>query len=559
MRVFILGIDALSPVLLEKWMSDGHLPHFSRLCAQGTFAPLRSTGEFSSPQAWPSFMTGVNPGKHGIFSFLQRVPGTYEFKHVSSRDIAVPTIFQLLGQAGLRVAHLNIPVTFPVSDVNGLAVSGWLAPSLKAPGAVWPPELADELAENFGPYPFHADIKRFCLQGRYDLAVENALEGIRAKLRVGRHLYNREKWDLFTLVFVETDAVQHYFWHLADPSHPLHNPEEVRRWGNPVLKVYQEMDSVLGQIMDDLDSDSVLMVMSDHGGAIYNRGRVYVRSFLEQLGLLVRRPPNVRQRLLAPVRAAGSRAAEAMHGMLPKDFKMRLFNIPFTRGLIERFFADSFTVQNDWSQTRAYSYYWETSPWVNVRGREPEGIVEPGDEYEQVRELLIEKLSAAVDPVSGEQAVEQVFRREELYQGPQIEAMPDIGIWWNRRIPLDGLVLTDDGKQIEARPEINVAGITGGHDPDGVFIGSGGPFRSASGLHPKIEDLAPTVLYLLDQMVPGHMDGTPLLDALNAEFTAQRPVRTAAGSDRQDDDEGDIYDEDEEKLVEERLRNLGYI
>jgi predicted AlkP superfamily phosphohydrolase/phosphomutase len=294
--------------------------------------------------------------------------------------------------------------------------------------------------------------------------------------------------------------------------------------------------------------------MSDHGGAIFNRGQTYMPALLRELGLLVeaRRPGSrVARGLRRGVQAGG----EALHWALPQQLKMRLYNHPLTRGLVERFFARSLTAGNDWSRTRAYCYYWETAPWVNLAGREPQGLVSPGAEYEGVRDLLIDALGGAWDEATGEPAVERAYRREEVYSGPCLEYMPDVGVWWNRRVPLYGpLRLAGRDVRLVAQG-MDVAGITGGHDPLGSLALSGpGVDRGVSLAGARIEDLAPTILALLGQAAPAHMEGAPLGGVRPPATGAVLPEEVAAPLG-----EEPAYAPGEEQIVDERLRNLGYL
>ncbi|HEY3398058.1 MAG TPA: alkaline phosphatase family protein [Armatimonadota bacterium] len=552
-KVFVLGIDALSPVLLARWAEAGHLPNFERVMEEGQWGPLQSTGEFSSPQAWPSFMTGVNPGRHGIFSFLQHVPYSYDVEHVTSRNLQAPTVFQMLTEAGARVASLNIPCTYPVAPLNGVGIADWLCPSIGSPGATYPVELADKLRRRYGDYPFHVDIKRHARAGRYGQALHNCLEGIRVKQEVGRELYEQGPWDLFALVFVETDAAQHYFWHFSDPEHPLYATADRERWGEPILEVYKALDQVLGEWLERLDDDTTLLIMSDHGGAIYNRGQTYIPGLLKHLGLLTERR-RASSPLTRPLRHGIISMGEALHGALPKQLKMRLYNHPLTRRLVERFFAESLTANNDWTQTRAYSYYWETAPWINLAGREPQGLVAPGAEYEAVRDELIAALESCIDETTGEPAVERAFRREEVYSGPCLEYMPDVGIRWNRHITLEGPLRVGGSKPgLLTERAMDVSGITGGHDPLGTVALWGPELPATTDLAgARIEDLTPTILALLDQPLPEHLEGRPLSDADTVRATVPKELVCAARP------EG-VYNADEERLVSERLRNLGYM
>ncbi len=557
-RILLIGIDGFSLELVRQWADDGHLPHLREMLAAGSSGLLRSTPEFSSPQAWPSLITGVNPGKHGIFSFLQPIPGTYQVRRITSADIQVPTIFSLLSAAGRQVACLNIPCTYPMEKLSGIGVAGWLCPSLRHKGATWPPELAGELYRRFGRYPFHAEIKHYALHGRYDQAVKVALSQLYKKSEIGKYLYQRQSWDLFAIAFVETDAIQHYFWHLCDPSHPAHDPKLVKQWGNPVLRVYQAIDEIIGQWRKSASDDTVFIIASDHGAAIYNRGHTYMPNLLRAAKLTVDKPPRL-GKVEALAAAVRQKVGERLHQLIPKAVKMRLYNNPLGQRAVESFFSQRLIENVDWERTQAYSYYWETAPWVNLRGRQPQGIVAPGEQYEQVRAQLIELISSAQDAATGQPAARRVFRREELYSGPHLDITPDIGVWWNQQITLEGPLLADfGGRRLQVEPAIPVPGITGGHAPDGAIIVHGPGVRSATTIEQaRIEDIAPTLLRLLHQPVPDYIDGA----ALNECFTSALPVNTDAGADIAGAErrQGPVYSPGEEDVITHRLRNLGYL
>jgi len=196
---------------------------------------------------------------------------------------------------------------------------------------------------------------------------------------------------------------------------------------------------------------------------------------------------------------------------------------------------------------------------VNLRGRQPQGIVAPGEQYEQVRAQLSELISSARDAATGQPAASRVFRREELYAGPHLDAIPDIGVQWNEKITLKGPLIADfQGHRLEVEPAITVPGITGGHAPEGTVIVYGPRVRSGAQIaQARIEDITPTLLRLLGQPVPGYMDG----EALDECFSEPLPVATdkATQVEAADRRQGPAYSPAEEEIITERLRNLGYL
>ena len=288
---------------------------------------------------------------------------------------------------------------------------------------------------------------------------------------------------------------------------------------------------------------------------LYNCGRTYMPNLLRAAGLTVDKPP----KLGTAAAALGRKLGERLHQLLPKAVKMRLYNNPLGQRAVESFFSRRLTENINWEHTQAYSYYWETAPWVNLRARQPHGTVAPGDQYEQVRAQLIELISSATDAVTGQPANSRVFRREELYSGPHLDVIPDIGVQWNQKITLEGPLIADfEGRRLEVEPAIPVPGITGGHAPDGTVIVYGPGVRSGAKIaQAHIEDIVPTLLKLRGQPVPGYMDGA----ALDQCFTEPLPVSTDNAVQVEVDNrrQGPAYSPDEEEIIRDRLRNLGYL
>jgi len=543
-KLIIVGLDGMSPRLIEQWASDGHLPTFARLMTEGAFGLLQSTGEFSSPQAWPSFMTGVNPGKHGVLSFMVRIPGSYDVRRADASDIDAPTFFSVLSNAGCRVAALNVPFTYPAEALNGIR------------------ELAEELRAKFGSYPFHVQVKTHARRGRHDRGFEQVVSGMRRKWDIAQYLMDRDDWDVFTLVFVETDAAHHYFWHMTDPRHPRYQSRERERYGDLLLRTYQATDDVLANLLQRLDDETTLLILSDHGSAIDNRGRLYVRSFLEHMGLLVSRSSPMHRLLVAPGARRTRAAFEQLHSILPTSVKVRLYHSRRVGRLVERFFSRSLSVSNDWSRTKAYCYYWETSPWINTKGRDPQGIVEAGEDYEGVRDYLMQKLREARDPATGEPATKAVFTREELYQGPHLDRSPDIVVWWNEDTVLQGLTCKRDGEtqeRVASAAMMDDMGNTGAHHPQGVFLAWGNGVRPGArpvGAH--IVDVAPTALALMGYQPLRHMDGRVLDEAFqDGHLSGSTREAVVAGPSRER--RRHAYSETEETAVQSRLKDLGYL
>lgn len=551
-KVVVVGFDGAPPRLLQRWAEEGHLPTFARLYREGAGGTMASTPQCNSAPAWSSFATGVNPGRHGIFSFMNRVPGSYSAKRIDASDREGSSFWEVAGRQGRRCAILNVPVTYPVRPLNGLQIADWLCPSLSAPGATYPVELAAEIQQRLGNYAFHADVKRHYLAGNHKTAVEQLRQGIQQKAEVGRLIFEKEDWDLFVLVFVETDAAQHYYLHTGDERHPLHAQAVEQGLEGTLLELYKLCDQVLADFLSRLDDDTTLIVVSDHGATANTQGRSLIRGFLRNIGVLqMRQPAGARDRLRQSLAHTRQRGFEFLNAYLPKSLKVKLNSLlPQAR---ERVFADAFTVDVDWARTRAYSYYWETDPYVNVIGRDPDGIVNPNGEYDQVCEFITEQLLQSRDERTGQPVATGVRRKQGLFHGRYYDLAPDLLVDWCENQVLSGIVSQVNGREQIARPELRDDTI-GSHHPDCTLLLWGRGVRPGSihGGEASIMDIAPSVLALLDCDVPDDLDGK-VLPRLQVQA---RCTTTAAGATP---DGETVYSAEEEAEVEDRLRNLGYL
>jgi predicted AlkP superfamily phosphohydrolase/phosphomutase len=201
-RIMIIGLDGVPLGLVRRWAADGHLPTLRRLMEAGSTGHLQSTIPPTSAPSWSSFVTGMNPGKTGIYDFLYRQEGTYRFPPVNASLRDGTTIWRYLSDAGYRVGVLNVPMSYPVEPVNGYMVSGWMTPYAAA-DYVYPPQLAAELEQEIGDYriyptqTFAENRKESFLQATYDL--------LEMRTRTALHLLKTREWDVFMTVFFDTD------------------------------------------------------------------------------------------------------------------------------------------------------------------------------------------------------------------------------------------------------------------------------------------------------------------------------------------------------------------
>ncbi|MEE8305117.1 MAG: alkaline phosphatase family protein [Candidatus Tectomicrobia bacterium] len=557
-RVLLLGLDGATFDLIMPWAQSGKLPHFAHLLRRGPAGRLRSTVPPMSPPAWNSFMTGKNPGKHGIFDFTERQPQSYAMRFVNATWRRTPALWQYLSDAGKRVAILSVPFTYPPEKVNGIMVSGMDAPGVAGlvnRRATFPPELCDEIQAQVGPYPMGPNLFAYTEPG--DM-LEAAVRTIEQKAKAALYLYQREAWDCFVFVLGETDAASHRLWRFCDPDSPLRDTQAPdAKMADALLTIYQKADEVIGQFLALATPDTTIIVMSDHGNGGNSDTAVYLNQWLETQEWL-------RSKTFNRFTKTGIEYAKQLGlRVLPPHVKRaiyRLTNIPNRMESWVRFSA------LDWKRTLAYSEETPYCPsiWVNLKGREPLGIVEP-EAYEKVREQIIAQLVAWRNPYTREPMVKRVWRREELYAGSCVTQAPDLIIEWALDDGYSYLFRPSTGKRQEPVCKIGPQEVrrvkSGDHREEGIFLASGPNLGMPMEVKDAaIVDIAPTLLYVSGLPIPTDMDGKVLTEIFDERYRARHPVQygPAETSDTTVAPQQD-YSEEEEAALRARLRGLGYI
>jgi predicted AlkP superfamily phosphohydrolase/phosphomutase len=361
-RVLVIGLDGVPFSLLRGLLAEGKLPHLAELVKSGSFKRMNSVHPCVSSVAWATYMTGKNPGKHNIYGFVDRFPESMEVFIPTSRDMAGKTLWEILSQAGKRVIVINVPVTFPPREVNGILISGFLCPTIDK--ISHPREVAGVLKE----MGYRIDVDAWQARRDLDRFLEDLHLTLDKRVEAMFHFLEGEKWDFFQLHIMETDRLNHFLYGLWEEGNPQYAPE--------FIKYYQKIDDFLGRIGAWLDGDTRFIVLSDHGFCGMKK-EVYLNHWLQREGWL------------------------KFQGEAPKSVK---------------------DIHQD---TKVYSLI-PGRIYVNLAGRESSGSVGFPDEYERVREEVGEALLGMSDPESGERIIEKVIKREDLYHGPHYNEAPDL-------------------------------------------------------------------------------------------------------------------------------------
>lgn len=546
----IIGFDGATFDLIDTWVEQGVLPYFARLIREGARATLKSTIPPMSPQAWTTFQTGVNPGKHGVYAFMESNLHSPS-RPVTSSSLGAPAFWKFFSDAGLRVGIVNVFATYPPRPINGFIIAGRTVPSGKP--YMFPPSLADEIAQHVGTYiidvdPYHAE------EGLENISEEEFLHLLQTmlKMRIRAFHYLQETYrpDLFVIVFTVTDMVQHFFWHYLDRNHPNYVELGDLHFHTAILDVYRELDRFLGDVMDRLRPQDTLMVLSDHGfGPWYKE--LNLNRWLIENGWATLSSGNGTARLLK----------DWTKRLLPQQVRRPLMRV-YGRQRQQRRPTPYLDKPFDWLRTRAFPHGHYGNIYINLKGREPYGIVEPGREYERVRESICRGLEAWTNPLTGKPAVRRAWRREELYHGHRLDYAPDIIVEWadyayvgsratNYRAPMVHDVHCFYRHLVQ----------TGSHRPEGILLLKGPGVRANYVAPPvDLQDIAPTILYLGGLPIPSYLDGRVLVELFEDRFVelhAPQIVEMELASAPTETEEGFTPEESEEVL--ERLKSLGYL
>lgn len=566
-RVLVIGLDGATFDLIRPWIRGGHLPNLERFMKEGSWGELRSVVHPFSAQAWTTFATGMNPGKHGIFDFVERRSGTYDIQFFNAHHRRARALWNLLGERERKVIVVNIPMTYPPEEVNGLLISGMDTPDVHC-HFTHPKGLYEEIRQRFGRYIIMSNAGKLMKRGRPDLARKRTIEMMENHYEVTRYLMRTYPWDFFLVNFSASDNAMHHFWNYMDPGHVQHRPEEAARYGGTVLDVHKRLDEMVGIITRELPDDVTVFIISDHGHGPTGDRMFRVNRWLRESGYLVFREDSGTGDLRRGwLRTAAVRSLqilfETLRVYLPTGIKSRLVLwMPGLRNKVESSFVFSHI---DWSRTRAYSEEIRANIWINLQGREPKGTVSPGEGYEKLRGEIIAKLKALVDPETGEPVVDDVYRREDLFHGPCMEQAPDILFTLRDQSIVLQLSRPAARERFLERIDFNSNGsyIQGGsHRLQGILFVKGPSISEGTEvMGARIEDLAPTILYVMGEPIPKDMDGRILKGLFKDGVLRASPpafIQGEVGVGR-GAMESSGYSAREEEEIRERLSGLGYM
>ncbi len=544
-RLMVIGIDAATFDLAQPWIESGRLPNLARFVREGASGVLASTVPPVSPAAWSTFTTGLNPGGHGVLEFCQLTAKTYEptLRNASERR-GIP-FWDILAEYGVRSGIINVPFSYPPRIRQGFMVSGMLTPSmgkLCAPG-----DTLSHLLQICPDYQIDVRTMKSPGQAAKSRFLEQSLKIIELRKRAALGLLKEFRPEFFCVVFVGIDRVCHRFWrdHEAGEASGRSDGDPFQR---AVQTAYEMVDEAVGQLVAEAGDETDVLILSDHGSGPVH-GHLNLRRLLAQNGLLTeKRRSASRQRLATYVEQTISAIPRTVRNRIKSSFPH----------LSRRAGAFNLLSGVDLGRTEAYPAGRTGGVFVNVRGRQPAGIVARGSEYEDVRNRIIRSAAELRHPKTGETVVLRAARREEVWSGPVLEQMPDVML----ELKDETLDIVHSGTRNAAviadvpPPRAGAWPRVGRHTRRGIVMAMGPHIRKAALQGAAIADVPPTCFRLLGLPMPCHFDGRPLTDMLidSSPESEERPGTV----EHKSRSEESLTPTDEAKVTD-RLKDLGYL
>jgi predicted AlkP superfamily phosphohydrolase/phosphomutase len=546
-RHLVIGVDG-GDLDLVRTYGPALLPNLHRAMEQGAYAALESVQPPATLPNWTTFLTGVDPGRHGVFDFTLRTGYGVRFTAGSIRE--APTIASRLDALGLACACIGFPATFPPEKLShGFFMSGWDSPvAFEADRSfVWPPELYDRITERFGP-PRFDDVDEFAAgnEGWHEKLASQLVARVERKTELAAFLMSDRPFDLFMFYFGETDTASHHLFSISDPRSPRHPAGAV---SDALARVYAAIDRAIGRLLDVAGPEVELTIVSDHGSGGSSDKVLYLNRALEEAGLLKFRK----------ARPGAGRLKDLALTRLPARAREKVFGA-FGRALPGFLESRARFGAIDMSATRAFSDELNYFPAIhlNVRGREPRGIVAPSDLRSAIREIEA-ALFEIEDPWTGKRVVRRVYRREELFEGPYVARAPDLLL----ELELDGgysyNLQPSSGaprgigawRKLAADEYLGRKGrsLPGSHRSHGLYVAHGPRVAASGEISAHIADATATLLARMGVAIPSEAKGRVLFEILSS---VERGVGLPAGPELATSS-GDAG------IVEARLRSLGYI
>jgi len=471
--------------------------------AEGMWGRMETTAEALHTSSWPTIFTGTLPGKHGVYYPCQPRPGQQQAEHIGPDQYGAPPFWQILDRAGKRCIVLDAPETFPAAGFNGVQIFEWGTWAWYWKRMTTPVELERQLTKKFGPYPLKLEAKRLGL-GLPDLSYlhRQLIASAAQKANITKWLMRSRPWDLFLVVFAELHPAGHYFWPEGAPISRGKGFVSAGFSAPKLRDIYTAVDTAIGEILKDCGDDVTVIVVSGDGVGPNHCAWHLLPQVLSRSGF---------NGTPSPADRAKGRSGKSLLGRLRDAVPPRLrseisSHLPWQ--LRDRLTFQLMAANTDWSKTRAFTLPADLEGCIriNLRGREPQGVIEPGSQYEDVCSELTDVLEKLVNPATGRAAVRRVCRIDHLFPGDRRDHLPDLTVIWNDEAEIHEVYSDRLGLVSEAPVDPR----TGTHYPLSFMAARGPRSRRGKIQRGHIADLAPTLMAYFEITPPSEMDGRAL-------------------------------------------------
>jgi len=471
-RTLVVGLESAALGLIEKWVDEGSLPFLGSMLRTCPLVVLHTPIHVLQPCVWPSVLTGASPGRHGRYQIWSQIrSGSYDFAKPPAMLGSLRRYEEFLADRGIGAALVDIPTDIRIPAHRGLHVVDWGTEFRFGRCEIEPRAFAARIAREVPAYPIPANWQTGDSQAAH-LELARLLEdGVRARGAFMRWLLEQPDLKHVFIVFSEMHKSAHWLWKYMDRHHVDYedSPPALR---DGVRRIYEAIDKELAAIAEQVGPQDNLVVFSEQGMGSNYRGDHLADQFLQALGLLVRNGPSPARGDLLPrdgatrgPRAGGPaalrRAVAAAKARIPHALRAPL------RALTNQ-------PRIDWRRTRVFQLPTDRNTYlrVNLHGREPEGFVQPGAEYEALLDQLETELRALRNGATGKPAVAELYRMRKVFDGAYADGLPDLAVQWAADAPIDSLQSPRVGTLSLSVRELR----SGNHRPEGFLLARGPAF-----------------------------------------------------------------------------------
>lgn len=510
----ILGFEVGDPDSIERWAREGALPTIASIMKRGCWGRTTGPELICGQGVGLSLFSGVSRSEHGYYYFRQLKPGTYDLQCISARDADTLPFWSHFRGREKKVAIIDAPDIYALDGIPGVQLANWAtlqAKEARLPPSAEPAGVLHDVRQLIGQ---QIEIDGFRAESSFSedqLAFRLLMKRIEKKGALCRYLLSRNSYDLVVAMFSETHVAGHRFWNYRPEAQPNGTATKKHTLANAIPDTYRAIDRQLGVLLEQVPNEANVVIISLFGMKDHYPTTGLIEAFCRQLGYQAPSEPTLRS--LSPLALA--------RWAMPQPWRTTLSHLlPEERR--ERLLADQFSSTTNWERTTAFAIpSLNTSfVWVNLRGREPAGVVEPGAEYGALLDRLEADLKRLVDPHTGDPAVEQVTRTVEAFGGAPPVSLPDLFVEWNAHAHFMQRIVHPRAELVQLKQRYH----RGSYHSFSGFVAAAGPSIQGRGAVGSMSllDLCPTFLSLMGEPVPPTMSGKVIGSIAGTDATNSR-------------------------------------